>query len=63
MAWAFPKEVLEDREALEWIKANKDKLDLFDSLSEKVDSLISYSFEVLRDEELTKKYEEDDDWN
>ena len=31
--------------------------------AEGIKGLIGYSFEALRDEELSKKYQEDEDWN
>lgn len=59
----FSKEVMADPEARAWIEEHKSELGLFDIFDEGIKGLIGYSFEALRDEELSKKYKEDDDWN
>lgn len=60
---SFSKEVMEDAEARTWIEEHKSELGLFDIFDEGIKGLIGYSFEALRDEELSKKYQEDEDWN
>ena len=52
----------EDRKAQEWLRRHENDLDLFDVLSEGIDCLLNFSFEALRDEELSET-EEDNNWD
>ena len=52
----------EDRKAQEWLRRHENDLDLFDVLSEGIDGLLNFSFEALRDEELSET-EEEKNWN
>lgn len=59
----FSKEVYENEEASAWINAHRAELGLFESLKEGIDGLVTCSFDALRDEELNKIYDDENNWN